>query len=144
MNMELYTAQMHAAKACEHESQFQGRAAEIMARFEATAEEAKHIWSEAHEVSMGLQKAESTKEYIQLRNEANLHVAKLNEKLEETQRKAREFQANKEQEFQARSLRLEAEIQKREIELTTSAQAHFDQQQGSHNQEVQAKNLEIQ
>ena len=66
MNMELYTAQMQAAQACEHESQFQGRAAEIMARFEATAEEAKHIWGEAHEVSMGMQKAECQKEYIQL------------------------------------------------------------------------------
>ena len=144
MNLELYTAQMHAAKACEHESQFQGRAAEIMARFEASAEEAKQIWSDAHEVSMGLQKAESTKEYIQLRNDATQHIAKLTEKLDETQRKNREFQANKEQEFQARSLRLAAEIQEREVAIKNAAQAQFDQQKGSHNQEVQAKNLVIQ
>ena len=39
---------------------------------------------------------------------------------------------------------MEAELQKREVEITTSAQAHFDQQQASHYQEVQAKNLEYQ
>ena len=86
MNMELYQAQMLAAQTSEHESQFQSRAAEIMARFEATAEEAKHIWNEAHAVSMGMQKAECQKEYITLKNEANLHIAKLTEKLDETQR----------------------------------------------------------
>ncbi len=34
-------------------------------------------------------------------------------------------------------------MHKREAELKTVAQAQFDQQKGSHNQEVQAKNLEI-
>ncbi len=143
LNMELYQAQMIAAQTSGHESQFQARAAEIMARFEATAEEAKHIWSEAHEVSMGMQKAESQKEYISLKNEAGAHIAKLTEKLEATQRQAREFQANKEQEFQAKAKRLEAEMLRREAELKQVAQAQFDQQKGSHNQEVQAKNLEI-
>ncbi len=90
---------------------------------------------------MGMQKAESQKEYISLKNEAATHIAKLTEKLDETQRKAREFQANKEQEFQAKALRLEAEMHRREAELKQVAQAQSDQQKGYHNQEVQAKNL---
>ena len=141
LNMELCNAQITAAQASCNESQFQARAKEIWANFEKTAEEAKSMWSEAHEVSMGMQKAEGQKEYNALKDEANMRITKLTDKLEETQRKAREFQESKEQEFQAKSLRWEQEVKKREVELTTTAQTHFDQQQASHYQEVQAKNL---
>ena len=61
LNMELCQAQMAVAQTYGHESQFKVRAAEIMASFEATAAEAKHIWSESHEVSMGMLKAECQK-----------------------------------------------------------------------------------
>ncbi len=70
------------------------------------------MWNQAHEVSMGRQQAASNAEIVRIKNEANMHIAKLTEKLDETQRKAREFQANlkaeAEKEFLVKSQRLEA------------------------------------
>jgi len=148
LNMELFQAQMTAAQNSCNESQFKQRAAEVTARFEATRAEAQDMWNQAHEGSMGQQKGASNAQITQLKNEANQHIAKLTEKLDETQRKARKFQANlkteADRQLQANSFRLESEMQKREAELQAAAQAHFDQRKSFHTQEVQAKNLEIQ
>ena len=85
LNTEFFQAQMTAAQNSCNESQFKQRAAEVMARFEATTAQAEDMWNQAHEVSMGRQQAASSAQIVQIRNEATLHIAKLTEKLDETE-----------------------------------------------------------